>query len=373
MIYSRAFFSDRSVVQDLLDEGGVQLEPLRAVISQIGRLCAISQIIDKMAQDHVAGDLLPLRFEIELTLPPISILRSETVDVMKEFEDSSVLVSLGGGRYRVMLSVLMNTLFGLSSSKGEDSIEQTISRFNNPEPFKKALESVQWEIIRSVHEHIDLKYLALDSLEQTLPPSNLVEVGNASKSILERIAASEGFGEDLEFEMTRAARKLRTDSGLLEVMKEYIVSLSVVSAAVKREANRQWDIMRDIVSYPRSFLARKKEPLVKSSWSLSPDFRSHPLIVKYQELIAENHSTLARLADVYEDHIADAVETIGAFPKCLDLHVALMRRFPDLPSEQDFKSTWDQIDTQCRALLVQANLIESVVSSMDSLFAYQKQ
>jgi len=134
------------------------------------------------------------------------------------------------------------------------------------------------------------------------------------------------------------------------------------------EATGQWQVILGASTYPRSILNRSGPPLIQSSMSLKPDFKNHPLIEKFQQLIKMNHEKIGLLADVYEDHISEVFDDIKKLPKGIQILELLMERFDGLPEVTAIQDAWDQIGKYAPALKAQAKMFEGLVASMDRLF-----
>ncbi len=365
MEYIKSFIDDANVRIALLEEGGFQQEPAKAVLEKLGQLCAIGVVVEQLTQNHTPGDSLPLRFEVSLDIPPMKISGTKTIDVMQIFEDANLIVPLSGNSYRVMLSSLMNTLFSLSTEGESGSVRHEIRRINHPDPFLQALDTAELEIIGQIHDSIDMKYLDVVSVEQTLTPSLLLD---ATKAAVEALAKS---GVDSAKGLVDLASKRRPDKTIIENLVAYVKSIMMLSTAISQEASRQWEIMQAVATYPRSFLARKTEPLFRSGRSSVEGFRNHPLMVKFEELVRKNHIILSNLGKTYRNHIESVTQDIPRLPKSHEMLVALTKHSEDLPDEESFAAAWVAIDTHSQALLVQAQLVQSVVASMDTLIVQQ--
>jgi len=126
--------------------------------------------------------------------------------------------------------------------------------------------------------------------------------------------------------------------------------------------------MENVTSYPRSFLARNHEPLVKSYWSFKPEFREHPLMIKFQELIQKNHTRITETVDIYQRRIEEIKQRISKMPRCFDVLPLMRQRNSKLPTPSNYEKKWNEIMDEFSGLGSQLDVMKDLVSSMDSLF-----
>lgn len=331
------FITDSEAGNRLLTEAGYSTEHAIDAVVMLEELCVLSSIIDKITEDYVKGDLLPQRFEVELDVAPMKLHRGQEIDILEDMVNRNVLVPMRDNKYRVMLSSMMNRVFSLTGTDDKDSIRKKISNIRQTDAYLEALDKIEWELVKTVHENVDMKYLDTDSLEATLTPEELLEAFKQAQEAQQKL------------------REVSSDSELVKYGKQFRESIIKMAELIEEEAGRQRKIMIESAIYPRSFIGRRDEPLVKSSWALNPNFRNHPLIVKFQTVIKDNHDTLSDLADRYEDFIREIVDNLGNI-------------YRD-ESDPEMAEAWKTIDTHAKALKVQALMIEKSVSSMDTLFS----
>ena len=292
--------------------------------------------------------MLPHRFEVELNVGPLMLHRTQEVDLLRNLEESNVLVPIRDGRYRVMLSNMINRLFSLSAESGTDSIRSQFTGVRNPVQLESSLNELEWELVRNVHEMIDLTYLQIDEIETNLVPDGLV--------------TSFSLGHELADFIIQKGSKLKSKD-----FSRYLESIYRLYDALEDEVKRQRDLISSFNTYPRSFVGRGTPPVVGSSWNHRPEFRSHPLIKKFLEIIKDNHERLAELADKYEDYIRDVADGIKELPRGIDACSSFQNK-DGIPTVDELSNTWSNIEKKSNALSVQAKLVEGLISSIDTLF-----
>ena len=256
----------------------------------------------------------------------------------------------------------------MCADSGTGSIREELSKITNPGPVEKALDLVEWEIVTKTHENIDMKYFDPLDLETSQIPELLVFKVRDCKVLTESLKKE---GIDIEASPSIILAQLKKGSEAKQRRKlifDYYDGIMKLSDVLTDEGKNQWNVIREATAYPRSFLNRSEPPLMKSAWTLNPDFRLHPLIRKFQELIKSNHEKIAHMADLYEDYIRDSVTEIQRFPKGIELVTHLSEYIDGLPDREKLEAVWTQIGKQAGGLNAQAKLFESLVSSMDSLF-----
>ena len=250
-----------------------------------------------------------------------------------------------------MLSNMLNRLFLLSAESDTDSIRSRTTGISNKEMLESSLDKLEWEIVRNVHELIDLNYLQIEELETNLVPDGLVTTFS--------------LGHELADTILQKGSKLK-----IKDLSRYLESIYGLSNALAEEVKRQRDLIRSFNTYPRSFVGRGTPPLVGSSWNHRPEFRSHPLIKKFLELIKNNHESLATLADKYEDYITEVMDGIQKLPRGIE-ECSLFSNKEGIPTIEELSNTWSNIEKKSKALSVQAKLVEGLISSIDTLFEQQ--
>lgn len=364
MEYTTKFLQNSNTGSELLAESGYSTNQLVSAVIGLGELCVLGLAIHHVIQNHVKGDLLPPRFEVELSVDPIKLQRVGEVDLLKSLEDHNVLVSLGNKKYRVMSSSTLNRMFALTAQTGDDSIRGGFSGLGDKGPLEAALDRVEWEIIEAVHDNVDVKYLEVTELENQMKPQELLDELSKAKDLATRIDEFGGWDKT----QNESTEKLLKNKKFLDILKEYFSIIRKLSVIVQAEVEKQKNLIGRFSTYPRSFVGRKTVPLVGSSWNLRPDFRNHPLIQKFLLLIESNHAKLAGLADVYEDYIREFADGVKNLPGGIDILVATDDLNLNLPTIDEMKSNWDKIARASDALLGQAKFVEVYLASIDTLF-----
>jgi len=362
MEYITKFLQNSNTATELLAESGYSTNQLVSAVRGLGELCVLGLVIQHVVQNHVKGELMPPKFEVELAIEPIKLQRSGNVDLLKLLEEQNIIISLGNHRYRVMLSATLNRLFALTSQTGEVSIRSGLSGLGDKGPLEAALDRVEWEIIEVVHDNIDVKYLEVGELETQMKPQELLTALAKAYDLSNQIDTLGGW-DDTHNESTK---NLLNDEKILDKLKKYFSIISELSTLVQTEVEKQKNLIGKFSIYPRSFVGRKNVPLVGSSWNNRPDFKVHPLIQKFILLIESNHAILANLADAYEDYIREFVEDVKNLPTGIDTLETTNNS--DFPTSDEMKSTWEKITRASDALLGQAKFVEVYLASIDTLF-----
>lgn len=364
MTYSDDFLKNRNSASELLAESGYSTNQMVSAVKGLGELCVLALVIRQAIQNHIKGDLLPPRFEVDLQVEPIKLQRVGEVNLIESLENHNVVISLGQQRYRAMLSATLNRLFALTAKTGDDSIRRGFSGYGDKGPLEAALDRVEWEIIEAVHDNVDVKYLEVTDLENQMKPKELLDILSKANDLATVIDELGGW----ETTPGESTKKLLKNKKLLGALNEYFSIINNLSTIVQTEVENQKNLIGRFSTYPRSFVGRKSVPLVGSSWNLRPDFRNHPLIQKFLLLIESNHAILAGLADVYEDYIREFVEGVKNLPSSFDALIAIEDANLDFPTAAEMKSIWDKITRASDALLGQAKYVEVYLASIDTLF-----
>ncbi|MBD3405267.1 MAG: hypothetical protein GF411_03910 [Candidatus Lokiarchaeota archaeon] len=330
------FITDSEAGKRLLTDAGYSTEHAIDAVAMLGELCVLSTIVETMTENYERGELLPPRFEVDLDVPPMQLYRGKNIDILEYMVSRNILVPRRGNTYRVMLSSMMNRIFSLTGNDDKESIRKKIKNIRQTEAYLNFLDEVEWELVQTVHENVDAKYLDTDELETMLTPDNLLESFRQAQQAQKKL------------------REVESDKELAKYRTQFREAIESLAENIEKEASRQRKIMVETAIYPRSFIGRRDEPLVRSSWALKPDFKNHPLIIKFQKVIKNNHDTLSELADLYEDYIREVVDGLDSVHRD--------------ETDSEMEKHWEKIDTHAKALKVQALMIEKSVSSMDSLF-----
>ena len=363
MGYADEFLDSRTAAKDLLSETGYSTDQAASAVAGIGELCVLSSILRQMIKGHEKGELLPPRSEVSLSVEPIKLQRTEEVNLLKSLEECNAIVSLGSQKYRAMLSTTLNRLFALTARNARDSIRSSFSGIGDSGPLESALERVEWEIVESVHDHIDAKYLEIDELESQMIPKRLIDLLEQATRIVKSLDEIGGWTMKEEGLLSAPA---------IDMVKAYFNSVRELSRVLQDEVEKQKILIGRFNVYPRSFVGRKTAPLAGSSWNLRSDFKDHPLIQKFLLLIESNHAKLAHLADVYEDHVTAFVNGLKNLPDGVRILETLNESVDDLPAVADIQDDWSLIKKRAASLIGQAKFVEVYVASMDTLFPERK-
>ncbi|MFW9844420.1 MAG: hypothetical protein ACFFEV_07580, partial [Candidatus Thorarchaeota archaeon] len=349
MDYTTKFLQNSSTASELLAESGYSTNQLVSAVKGLGELCVLGLAIQHVVQNHVKGELLPPRFEVEFSIEPIKLQRVGEVDLLTSLEEQNAIIALGNQRYRVMLSTTLNRMFALTTQTGPNSIRSGFSGLGDKGPLETALDRVEWEIIEVVHDNIDVKYLEIAELEAQMKPQELLNTLSKANDLVKAIEDLDGW----DIPQDDSMKKLLKDKKLIGFLSEYFNIITNLSVVVQSEVEKQKNLISRFSTYPRSFVGRKSVPLVGSSWNHNPDFRNHPLIQKFLLLIETNHTKLAGLADIYEDYIRDFAEGVKNLPGGIDTLAKITEANPNFPSLDSMKSIWAEISRGSEALLGQ--------------------
>jgi hypothetical protein len=361
MGYADDFLQNRNAAKELLAEAGYSTN--QSAVEKLGELCVIALIVKQAFSEHKKGELLPSRVEVNLSVEPIRLQRTGEVNLMESLENYNVVVSLGNQRYRAMLSNTLNRMFALTAGSGKDAVRSYLSGLGDSGPLESTLNQIEWEIIESVHDNVDAKYLEIAELEEQMIPQHLTDLIARISGLATSIDEQSGWIEMSEDQQSES---------LLDSLRDYFSSVKELSVVVQEEVERQKMLIGRFSIYPRSLVGRKTAPLVGSSWNLQPEFKTHPLIQKFLLLIESNHAKLAHLADIYEDHISDFVDIAKSLPNGIRTLEILNQSTDDLPDAEDIRKDWSVIEKKCASLIGQAKFVEVYVASMDTLFPEAK-
>lgn len=367
MSYSSEFIANSDSARKLLLESGYSSEAAINAITLIGELCIFSKLTSELTEEHVKGERLPAYFETEFSIEPMDLRGSTTVNLMDRLEEGNVLVPRGQ-KHRVMLSNMMNRIFNLTAAHEiSGSIRGELEKLRTAEIFEDVLDTIEFEIVSALHENIDIKYLDIPLLEKTHVPTELLGILSDALDLSDELKQN---GIDLNDTIVSVINALgkKGQGEKASLVIAYYYKVLNLSQIISMEATDQWQVILGASSYPRSILNRSGPPLIQSSMSLKSDFAHHPLIEKFQQLIKMNHEKIGQLADVYEDHISEAVDSISKLPKGIQILELLMERFEGLPEVTAIQTAWDKIEKYAPALKAQAKMFERLVASMDRLF-----
>ena len=366
MTYSSDFLANEDSARNLVLDAGYSSAAAINAATKLAELCIYVGLIRKMANEHVKGENLPSHFEAEISLKPIKLRGSTTVDLLQNLEEGNVLVPRGA-KYRVMLSNMMNRVFTITSET-PDSIRKDVEKLHDTEKFLDALDTIEWELVSGIHENIDLKYLDIPALEANQSPSDLIQLTETANSFASKMNEREidldETSQDLRKQMTKGSDGKEN----MQTLTEYLATVKRLSEVLAAEGTQRWKVLGGASSYPRSLLNRSGPPLIKSSWILKPEFRSHPLVSKFQALFSSNHDAITKIIKTYDKHISEINEKINILPKEVSLITLLREKNDSLPEPEVVTEYWDVIDKHCAGLKVQSKLLAKLVSNMDSLF-----
>lgn len=367
MSYSSKFIEGGDSARDLLLEAGYASAAAIDAVTKLSELCIYVHLIDIIASSHTKNDPLPPHFEAELDIKPIRLRSSSSLNLIEDLENRNVLVPRGG-KYRVMLSNMMNRVFSLTAISGTDSIRSVISNLHDVTKFSNALETIEWDLVTVIHDHIDVKYLDIPSLEQNKMPLELMEIVDSMTKLVSKM-------DDREIELSESSETLikRLSKGdqaseNMAILVSYLTALKQLSEQIELEGKDRWKVIQGATRYPVSLLNRNGPPLIKSSWHLKPDFRNHPLIEKFKNLMSTNLEFITGIVTIYEDFINGVVDRVAKFPRGVELIDALREKNTSLPPIESISSWWTHIDKQAPGLKAQLRLLSSLVSNVDTLF-----
>lgn len=372
MEYSEEFLNNEDIVVKLLADAGYSTNQTLSALTKLGELCILASILKQAVTGHERGAFLPHRFEVDLTVKPLRLQRTQEVNLIECLETYNVLIPLGNGRYRAMLSSTLNRMFMLTAQNGQESIRSDISGLGNTVPLESALDEIESEIVQTVHDSVDANYLEIDSLDTQMIPQALL---NTLRSIHELAAKLKDVGINIDTpnnDSSVSLNQISNDSNEFKVLADYFRSVMDLAALVETEVKRQKEIISKFNIYPRSFVGRKTAPLIGSSWNHRSDFRLHPIIKKFLQLIEDNHERLAKLADLYEDYIRGLVGTVEHLPRGIDAVSMFETPMEGIPSSDELGAAWELIQKKAAALWGQAKFIEVYVASMDTLFEHEE-
>ncbi len=366
MSYSSEFIASDDSARKLLLESGYSSDAAINAVTLIGELCIYAQLIRELSSSHIRGESIVPYFETEISAKPMHLRGSITIDLIHTLEEGNVIVPRGK-KYRVMLSNLMNRIFTITAHDEKGSIRHELDKLRTSELFIDVLDTIEYEIVSALHENIDLKYLDIPLLKESIVPTELHGALSKAKEIAANLLVT---GIDLN---EPVANVLNAVGGSKSKEKatliiSYYFAILTLSEVMSKEAQEQWTVIRDASTYPRSLLKRSGPPLFKSSMSLRPDFKSHPLIEKFQGLIRVNHDEIGKLADLYEDYITQVTDDVAKLPKGIQILELLIERFAGLPEVTAIQNAWNIINKHAPALRAQAKMFEGLVSSIDKLF-----
>jgi len=367
MTYSSDFLARDDAARNLLLEAGYSSAAALSAVTKITELCIYVGLIETLAKEHNKGDNLPSSFDAEVSVKPIKLRGSDTVDVIRDLEETNVLVPRGG-KHRVMLSNMMNRVFSLTASSGTDSIRMDIDKLHDSGKFMDALETIEWEFISRIHENIDLKYLDVDLLAANETPEELIRDVEKGVSLALRLKVRSINLNDPSEEMMKRMTKGSDGRENMAILSEYLTTIRAISDSLVSEGKQRWSVIQGATSYPQSLLNRSKPPLIKSSWFLNPEFRTHPIILKFQDLLRTNQESITKIVGNYEGHMSRVIDRTTLLERGVSLIEVLREKNEELPETDDISHCWDLIEKQGPGLKVQSKLLERLVSNMDALF-----
>ena len=372
MEYSEEFLNNGNVVTRLLADVGYSTNQTLTAVASLGELCILALVLKQAVIDHEQGTFLPHRIEVDLTVKPLIIQRTHEVNLIESLETYNVLISLGNGRYRAMLSNTLNRAFMLTAQNGPESIRSNLTGFGNTGPLESALDKIESEIVQTVHDSVDVKYLEIDTLDTQMNPQVLINMLRTSQEFAAKLGEAGVNIDSPIVDGSVSLDQMSVDCTEFKVIADYFRSVMYLAALVDIEVKRQKELISKFHIYPRSFVGRKTAPLIGSSWNHRPDFRSHPIIKKFLILIEENHDRLAKLADLYEDDVRELVETVKHLPRGINAVSILETPLEGIPSSDELRGAWNLIQKKTTALWGQAKFIEMFVASMDTLFEQEE-
>ncbi len=367
MSYSSKFLESGDSARDLLLEAGYASAAAIEAVTKISELCIYVNLVGKVASDHQKGEPLPPHFETEVDIKPIKLRGSSSINLVEELENRNVLVPRSG-KYRVMLSNMMNRIFSLTSNNGSDSIRSTISNLHDVAKFSNALETVEWELVTAIHDNVDIKYLDIPALEANKVPKALLENMESITELANQMVEQDIDLNDSSDSLIKIMTKGDQSSSNMRILERYLSSIQKLSVQIEDEGKERWRVIQGATRYPQSILNRSGPPLIKSSWHLKPDFRNHPLIEKFKNLMSTNLEFIIGIITMYEGFITDIVDQVSKLPRGTNLVNTLRERNPVLPSGEEMTDWWTCIEKQAPGLKAQLKLLTSLISNADSLF-----
>jgi hypothetical protein len=367
MTYSSIFLANEDAARELLLEGGYSSAAATDAVMKIGELCICTELISQLASSYQRGEQMPAHFDVQLDVKPIHLRGSDSVNLIEDLENRNVLVPRGNS-HRVMLSNLMNHIFTLTADTGDGSIRHTVSRLHEFQKFLDALDALEWELVNSIHHNIDMKYLNVDALQDDRVPELLLGTIETAQIIAESLRSRgiqiDNISEVLLNVLLKGANKKEN----LRMLEDYFAIIRKNAEYLEEEGKSGWNTLQGATKYPQSILNRFGPPLIKSSWHLKSDFKTHPLIEKFKELLRANLDLISQAILTYQSHITDFVAKVEKLPRGIELveHVNGFR--PSLPTSEELAKHWELITKHGAALQAQSRLLGNIVSSVDSLF-----
>ena len=83
MGYASDFIDNTNAARDLLTEVGFSSDAAIKAVTMITELCILEGIIEKIAKEHKRGEKLPSHIEVDLTLNPIRLRGSTSIDLVE--------------------------------------------------------------------------------------------------------------------------------------------------------------------------------------------------------------------------------------------------------------------------------------------------
>ncbi len=365
--YASRFLASDDAARDLLLETGYSSSAAIEAVTKLSELCVYVEIIQKMAEEHVKGENLPPHYETSIELKPIKLRGSTTVDLLEELESRNVIVPRSG-KYRVMLSNMMNRVFSLTANDEDESIRAAIAKLHDADKFANALETIEWELVSAIHDNIDVKYLDLPTLEANKIPFELIEQVNRINEIVQQLEEREIDLDETSNYLIDTITRGREGQENLKLVRTYLVSIKRISELIQSETEDRWALIQGATKYPQSLLRRNSPPMIKSSWHLRPDFRNHPLIEKFKDLMSTNMEFMAGVLTLYDSQITNVIDTIEELPRGTDLIETLHTTQSAFPTSDEVESWWEILDRKAPGLKAQVKLLNNVINNTDSLF-----
>ncbi len=367
MSYSSKFLETGDAARELLLEAGYASAAAIEAVKKLGELCIYVGLVRKIASEHIKGESLPAHFESVVDIKPIKLRGSDSVNLLDDLESRNVLVPRSGA-YRVMLSNMMNRVFSLTATAGPESVRSDISNLHDVTKFSNALETIEWELVSAIHDNIDVKYLDIPSLEKNKIPTELLQtmemISNLAKKINEQAIDLNESSEYLIKQLTKGNQGTEN----MRLLESYFNSIENLSEQIDMESKERWKVIQGATRYPQSILNRNGPPLIKSSWHLKPDFRNHPLIDKFKNLMNTNLEFIVGIITMYNGFITDVVERVMQLPRGTKLVESLRDTNPSLPAPDSINEWWSCIEKQAPGLTAQLKLLNNLILNVDSLF-----
>jgi hypothetical protein len=367
MTYSSDFLASEDAARNLLLEAGYSSAAAISGLTKIAELCLYVGLVKTLSLSHVKGEKIPAHFDVEVDVKPIKLRGSDSVDIVRSLEDSNVLVSRGG-MHRVMVSNMMNRIFALSAESGNESIRQDVGKLHDNEKFIDVIDTIEWELVSLIHENIDLKYLDIETLAANETPEELISTVEAGVTLALQLKVNGIVLDDSSEDMVKAMTKGSDGKNKMNILSDYFTKVQLIRDSLSTEGQLRWEVIRGATSYPQSLLNRSKPPLIKSSWFLRPEFREHPIIRKFQDLMKTNQEKIANIVSQYESHIRQMIDRIAMLDRGVYLLDQLHEQKHPMPTSQDVLEWWESIDKTGNSLKAQSKLLERLVTNMDVLF-----